>query len=87
VLGWDFDGELFMPVVVCDACGQRIQGLGTVLWCTEVDTGVVMPGTWHVHRSGPCMELADELEAQGGVLVLDEDLGTWLQQLAEGIRP
>ncbi len=76
-------GGTYCPVVVCDACHERITGSGNVYWLV-LPSGDLHPDVWHTHK-WPCSDLDRALEADHGGLVMSDELDVWLGQLRRNV--
>ena len=93
VIRFDYDptidpqeGGTHLPVVVCDACGETIREYGNTFWLWGVEDDLTPPDVWHTHK-WPCSNFDKELEARyPDCLVLSEELGMWLDELAHNFR-
>lgn len=73
--------DLWLPVVVCDACGRQVIGNGNVYWLVRYDNGEALPGLWHAHKS--CCRYDRYLEGtHPNTMCMFEELDVWLRQLA-----
>jgi hypothetical protein len=68
------------PLIICDACGRRINGRGNVLWQTDEAGDVVVEGPLFVHV-GACDAKFEYVDGRR-VSYLWNDIDSFLIQLA-----
>lgn len=71
--------DLYVPMIVCDACAQPIDTTGNAYWVVY-DSGQIDPRVWHTHKFR-CSAIDRLIEQRTGGSVLSEELELWLVQL------
>lgn len=82
-----YEGGVFAPRVVCDACGEEVHK-GNAYWLVQHgDWSKVLEGgrVWHTHK-WPCSGLDKVLEARYGGRCMSEEVGVWLEYVRRNLK-